>query len=170
MNTKKIIFAVLSIFVVSAVSYFIISPVAKQELDKPFVEDVKINNTEEVKTLEVKTVETTPKPTVTPIAVIPKPSVEMTQEPVAPTPTPVQTEPSGISAQEVSMHSTESSCWSIVNGQVYDLTSYISKHPGGSKNILRICGKDGTSAFEGQHGGDSKPEKILAGYKIGTLK
>jgi hypothetical protein len=32
-----------------------------------------------------------------------------------------------------------------------------------------ICGKDGSSAFDSQHGGEKKPEKILAGFQIGTL-
>jgi cytochrome b involved in lipid metabolism len=49
------------------------------------------------------------------------------------------------------------------------LTAYISRHPGGAKNILRICGKDGTSTFEGQHGGESRPERTLEGYFIGSL-
>lgn len=32
-----------------------------------------------------------------------------------------------------------------------------------------ICGKDGTSAFENQHGDDRRPANELAGLKIGTL-
>lgn len=72
-------------------------------------------------------------------------------------------------ASEVATHNTSASCWSIINSKVYDLTSYISRHPGGSSNITRICGKDGTSAFSGQHGGDSKPERALAGFYLAPL-
>ncbi|MFA5991304.1 MAG: cytochrome b5-like heme/steroid binding domain-containing protein [Candidatus Doudnabacteria bacterium] len=71
---------------------------------------------------------------------------------------------------DVQSASTPEKCWSAINGQVYDLTAWINKHPGGDKNILKICGKDGSSAFNGQHGGQSKPEGILKGFEIGILK
>jgi cytochrome b involved in lipid metabolism len=71
---------------------------------------------------------------------------------------------------EVAEHAVESDCWTAVNGQVYDLTDFIRKHPGGKANIIRICGIDGTAAFERQHGGSNGPENTLAGYEIGTLK
>lgn len=74
-----------------------------------------------------------------------------------------------ITMADVSAHNTSTSCYSAVNGIVYDLTNWISRHPGGQREILAICGKDGSSAFNGQHGGDTKPERILAGFEIGTL-
>jgi len=52
---------------------------------------------------------------------------------------------------------------------VYDLTKWIARHPGGQREILAICGRDGSSAFNGQHGGDARPEQLLAGFEIGTL-
>lgn len=70
---------------------------------------------------------------------------------------------------EVSIHNNKNDCWSIVNNNVYELTSWISKHPGGEREIISMCGKDAASAFDDQHGGESKPEKILASYYIGTL-
>jgi cytochrome b involved in lipid metabolism len=71
---------------------------------------------------------------------------------------------------EVSVHNSQSSCWTTVQGKVYDLTNFISSHPGGEGNILRICGIDGTAAFEGQHGGQGRPEQILTTMFIGNLK
>lgn len=71
---------------------------------------------------------------------------------------------------EVSTHTSASSCWSIVGSNVYDLTSWISKHPGGKKAIIGLCGKDGTAAFTGQHGGQKRPESELKGFSIGTYK
>ena len=76
--------------------------------------------------------------------------------------------PSGISSTEVAAHASRESCWSIVNGNVYDLTSWIPKHPGGEGAILGICGKDGSSKFNGQHGKDAKKVALLAGFKIGV--
>lgn len=71
---------------------------------------------------------------------------------------------------DVSTHRTKASCWTTVRGKVYDLTPWISKHPGGAAAILSLCGKDGTSGFEAQHGGQSRPENELAGFEIGVLK
>lgn len=70
---------------------------------------------------------------------------------------------------EVATHNSASSCWSAVNGSVYDLTSWISEHPGGSRAILGICGKDGSAAFNNQHEGERRPANELAGFKIGLL-
>ncbi len=70
---------------------------------------------------------------------------------------------------DVAARATAASCYSVVSGRVYDLTSWISKHPGGEKAILGICGKDGTSAFTGKHGGQEGPETALGGFLIGTL-
>lgn len=74
------------------------------------------------------------------------------------------------SATEVASHSDKSSCWSIINGNVYDLTSWVPQHPGGEGAILSICGIDGSGAFNNQHGGRSKIANILAGFKIGVAK
>jgi cytochrome b involved in lipid metabolism len=90
-------------------------------------------------------------------------------EPVTP---PVQKTPSasaGYVMADVAKHNSQGSCWTVVNGEVYDVTSYVSKHPGGQQNILRLCGKDGTSLFENKHGGMSRPEAILTGLKVGNL-
>ena len=69
----------------------------------------------------------------------------------------------------VAQHATRTSCYSAINGNVYDLTSWIPKHPGGEQAILGICGKDGSAKFNGQHGGAALQAGILAGFKIGTL-
>jgi cytochrome b involved in lipid metabolism len=61
----------------------------------------------------------------------------------------------GIDSTELSRHSSPSDCWVVYDGEVYDVTSYLLRHPGGSQPIADHCGKDGSSfkeAFEGQHG------------------
>ena len=70
---------------------------------------------------------------------------------------------------DVATHNNESSCRTIVNNKVYDLTTYINKHPGWSKWILRMCGSDGTAGFMAVHGGKTSPEETLAWFEIGTL-
>lgn len=75
-----------------------------------------------------------------------------------------------ITRKQVRTHNSEASCWSIINRKVYDLTDWINRHPGGSSRILAICGKDGSAAYNAQHGGQSTPASYLRGFKIGRLK
>lgn len=72
-------------------------------------------------------------------------------------------------AADLKKHATAKSCWSAINGNVYDLTKWINRHPGGSSVIIGLCGRDGTAGFNGQHGGQSRPASELAAYKIGKF-
>lgn len=74
-----------------------------------------------------------------------------------------------ITAADVAKHNTASDCWTIVNGNVYDVTGWINKHPGGPAVIEAMCGKDGSSAFDGQHQGQGRPNSELADFQVGTL-
>lgn len=86
------------------------------------------------------------------------------------TPAPVvPTTPNGITLTQISQHSSRSSCWSAINGSVYDLTSWIPNHPGGEQKILSLCGIDGSSRYNSKHGGEAKPARMLAGFKLGIL-
>ncbi|MBS3902889.1 MAG: cytochrome b5 domain-containing protein [Anaplasmataceae bacterium] len=69
----------------------------------------------------------------------------------------------------IASHNSGTDCWSVVNGNVYDLTQWISKHPGGEEAILKLCGKDGSELFNNQHGGQEKQQETLAGFHIGVL-
>jgi cytochrome b involved in lipid metabolism len=73
------------------------------------------------------------------------------------------------SLSEVATHATGASCWSAINGDVYDLSAWIAAHPGGEEVILSICGKDGSAAFNNQHAGSGRPKATLPNFKIGTL-
>ncbi len=75
----------------------------------------------------------------------------------------------GYTLVDVATHNSATSCWSAINGSVYDLTGWVNSHPGGKAAILMICGKDGSPLFDAQHGKDRKPATILAKFKIGTL-
>jgi cytochrome b involved in lipid metabolism len=69
----------------------------------------------------------------------------------------------------VAAHKDATSCWTAINGKVYDVTSWIDQHPGGRDAILSLCGKDGSSAFNDQHGGQRRPAQELASFYIGDL-
>lgn len=70
---------------------------------------------------------------------------------------------------DVLEHNNADSCWSVVEGGVYDLTAWIGMHPGGEQAILGLCGADGTAAFKGQHGDAQQQNQALATMKIGVL-
>jgi cytochrome b involved in lipid metabolism len=74
-----------------------------------------------------------------------------------------------ITLAQVAGHNSKASCWAAISGSVYDLTAWIPNHPGGEQAILSLCGKDGTAAFNGQHGNNIKAKAVLAGFKIGAL-
>lgn len=70
---------------------------------------------------------------------------------------------------QIATHNSASSCYSAVNGGVYDLTPWIKQHPGGQQAILVICGKDGSAMFNAQHGSQTRVANILASFKIGVV-
>jgi cytochrome b involved in lipid metabolism len=90
----------------------------------------------------------------------------------SPTATPTTkatTEPAGYTMEKVRSNNSEASCWSVIDGNVYDLTKWISSHPGGKGNILSLCGKNGTAEFASKHRGDSNPQARLKGFLLGPL-
>jgi cytochrome b involved in lipid metabolism len=76
---------------------------------------------------------------------------------------------SALTMEQVKKNNTASSCWSVINGNVYNLTNWISSHPGGSGAITRLCGIDGTRGFSNQHRGDTQAESRLSGFLLGKL-
>ncbi|KAF3917236.1 hypothetical protein ABW20_dc0110539 [Dactylellina cionopaga] len=54
-------------------------------------------------------------------------------------------------AKEVAKHNTPESCWVILYGKVYDVTDFLPSHPGGSKIILQLAGKDATEDYDPIH-------------------
>ncbi|CAA0833051.1 Cytochrome b5 isoform A [Striga hermonthica] len=50
--------------------------------------------------------------------------------------------------EEASQHNTSEDCWIVIDGKVYDVSSYLDEHPGGDDVLLRATGKDATEEFE----------------------
>lgn len=85
------------------------------------------------------------------------------------TTTETPSSPGAFTMADVSVHASKDSCWSAVNGSVYDLTSWVSRHPGGAGAILSLCGTDGSTAFNRKHGRSGSAAAALVLLKIGTL-
>ncbi|KAH8416281.1 hypothetical protein KR222_002473 [Zaprionus bogoriensis] len=58
--------------------------------------------------------------------------------------------------------------WIIYEGNVYDVTDFVTQHPAGADLILEVAGKDATKAFKGA-GHSSDAVNTLKKFKIGEL-
>jgi len=80
--------------------------------------------------------------------------------------------------EEVAQHDKQEDCWIVINDKVYDVTPFVSTHPGGLA-ILRNAGKDSTIGFEkiGAHKKKtnvddvlSKAHGLMPTFLIGTVR
>jgi cytochrome b involved in lipid metabolism len=91
-----------------------------------------------------------------------------------PTPTPMPTPTAsatqaGYTMADVKKANSRTKCWSAIDGNVYDLTAWISAHPGGASAITFLCGIDGSNAYRAQHGNQARPAMNLTKYLLGPL-
>jgi cytochrome b involved in lipid metabolism len=97
----------------------------------------------------------------------PTPTVKPTTTPM-PTPTASATQ-AGYTMADVKKANSRTKCWSAIDGNVYDLTAWISAHPGGASAITFLCGIDGSNAYKAQHGNQARPAMNLTKYLLGPL-
>jgi len=107
------------------------------------------------------------RPVATPTEAAVAPKQTPTPTPTAkPTPTTTQAR---YTMDDVKKKNTSAACWTVIDGNIYDLTKWIPVHRGGPQAITFLCGKDGTSSFKAQHEGASTPMSALANYFVGPL-
>jgi len=80
---------------------------------------------------------------------------------------PKQTKGKKITWDELHKHNVESDCWLAVRGKVYNVTSWIPKHPGGVDTIVLNGGRDATQLFEAYH--PTRVYSMLAPYHVGEI-
>lgn len=123
---------------------------------------LKIVNPEEEKPAQVeekKETTSTPKPSTS--------SSTSSSTTTKPTTTTTTSTRKTISSAEVAKHSTKDDCYLIVKNIVYDVTTYIDKHPGGKSKIVNKCGQESTSVFAAIH--SNFAWNLLAKYYIADL-
>jgi cytochrome b involved in lipid metabolism len=72
-----------------------------------------------------------------------------------------------ISAASLAEHAVPTDCWLLIYGNVYDLTEYAPKHPGGRDYVTDFCGMDATRDYALEH-----PKSLLNTipmYLLGTF-
>ncbi len=67
----------------------------------------------------------------------------------------------------IKSHNTSDDCWLVIHKKVYDVSSYLSSHPGGAEIILSCAGKDATREFD-DIGHSKSAIRTLAKYEIGV--
>ena len=71
--------------------------------------------------------------------------------------------------EEVQQHKSAESCWVVLYGSVYDVTSFLPDHPGGSKIILQLAGTDATEEYDPIHPPGTLEESLPAEAKLGPF-
>lgn len=69
--------------------------------------------------------------------------------------------------QEVAKHIKRESLWITANGRVYDITAFLSSHPGGDKIFLKKAGQNCSTDYL-FHSKNAK--KMWQKYWIGNLE
>lgn len=72
-----------------------------------------------------------------------------------------------LSLSEVSKHNIESDCWITIRDKIYDVSSFLSQHPGGAKKIISQCGNEVSGLFASIH--SNFAWDLLKKYYIGDL-
>lgn len=80
-------------------------------------------------------------------------------------PTPVT---QAYTLEEVATHNTETDCWMVIEGKVYDATMFIPTHPGG-KAIIKGCGTNATTLFTERPTNNKGPHPSQAIEKLKEL-
>jgi cytochrome b involved in lipid metabolism len=74
-----------------------------------------------------------------------------------------------VNVSEVAEHCKEDDCWIIINGKVYNVSAFLSEHPGGPEIILDQAGKDATEDFE-DTGHSPAARETLKKYYVGEAE
>ncbi|KAF6817748.1 cytochrome b2 [Colletotrichum sojae] len=74
-----------------------------------------------------------------------------------------------ISLADLSKHNSKSDCWIAVHSKVWDITDFISEHPGGPSVLLKCAGSNATKIFDEVHAPDIL-EELPEEKFIGILK
>ena len=78
---------------------------------------------------------------------------------------------SGITKTVLATHNKQSDCWVAYKDVVYDITSWLPRHPGSAAAIAPYCGTSDefTAAFSKKHGTSKEAKLVNEGINEDTL-
>ncbi|EEB08758.2 cytochrome b5 [Schizosaccharomyces japonicus yFS275] len=74
-----------------------------------------------------------------------------------------------ITPEEIAAHNSEKDLWMVINGKVYDISTFGDEHPGGVEILLDYAGQDGTKAYK-DVGHSTAADELLEELYVGDLK
>ncbi|OXV10432.1 hypothetical protein Egran_01805, partial [Elaphomyces granulatus] len=74
-----------------------------------------------------------------------------------------------VSCRIFAKHNTPESCWVVLYGKVYDVTDFLSSHPGGMKVILKLAGQDATQEYDPIHPPGTLEDNLPREAMLGTV-
>jgi isopentenyl diphosphate isomerase/L-lactate dehydrogenase-like FMN-dependent dehydrogenase len=69
----------------------------------------------------------------------------------------------------VAKHNSPEDCWVVLYGDVWDVTEFLPSHPGGTKIILKLAGRDATEEYDPVHPPGTLEENLKPEAKLGKL-
>lgn len=75
-----------------------------------------------------------------------------------------------ITAQELSQHSNGTSLWVAIDGEVWDVTDFYMRHPGGPQILVDHGGQDVTQVFRGIHARGILEKTLSRDRVVGRLE
>ncbi len=73
---------------------------------------------------------------------------------------------------EVEKHATPKDCWMVIEEKVYDVSSYISKHPAPEAVLVKYCGKkadEGWTTKDQQKPHSRAAARLLKRFLVGSF-
>ncbi|KAL8750510.1 MAG: hypothetical protein Q9184_006404, partial [Pyrenodesmia sp. 2 TL-2023] len=78
-------------------------------------------------------------------------------------------EPKLLSTEEIAKHNTADDLWIVIDGQVWDMSEFAPKHPGGIGLILKYAGHDASHSYNEVHSSSLLPNTLTTSKLMGTL-
>lgn len=84
-------------------------------------------------------------------------------------PIKAQPEDKPISFLELARHHYPDDAWTLIEGNILDISGFLDKHPGGREILFSYCGRDATIFFQLIPGHDKIRGSLLQKFKVGFI-
>lgn len=75
-----------------------------------------------------------------------------------------------LSASEIASHNNSKDAWIIIDGNVYNVTEFANRHPGGDRILHMFAGQDASDAFHSFHIVPDRPRSMMNKFLVGRAE